>query len=180
MVSRPQVITLSNLEAVLSSDQQFFVRIAGLEQVDLFNVTVGTSLRVVPNIVGDAEDPQIRLLVAIEDGSIVPDAAVDEIPVVEKATLNTQAMIYNGESLLLGGLVRETTSVDERGVPGLKKIPGVGRLFKRKTDLAITAERLFLITPKIISGQRGTPRSTSQRRRYDVQSATPKAYLDGF
>lgn len=180
VVSRPQVITLSNLEAVLSSDQQFFVRIAGLEQVDLFNVTVGTSLRVVPNVVGDSDDPQIRLLVAIEDGSIVPDAAVDEIPVVEKATLNTQAMIYNGESLLLGGLVRESTSVDERGVPGLKRIPGVGRLFKRKTDVAITAERLFLITPKIISGQRNATRSTSSRPRYDVQSATPKAYLDGF
>ncbi|MEM7284056.1 MAG: type III secretion system outer membrane ring subunit SctC [Pseudomonadota bacterium] len=180
VVSRPQVMTLSNLEAVLSSDQQFFVRIAGQEEVDLFNVTVGTSLRVVPNIVGDQSDPQIRLLVAIEDGSIVPDAAVDEIPVVEKATLNTQAMIYNGESLLLGGLVRESTNVEERGVPGLRRVPGVGRLFKRKTDVAITAERLFLITPKIVSNQRTAKQSSSTRPRYDVQSATPKVYLDGF
>ena len=180
VVSRPQVITLSNLEAVLSSDQEFFVRIAGQEEVDLFNVSVGTSLRVVPNVVGNPSDPQIRLLVAIEDGSIVPDAAVDDIPVVEKASLSTQAMIYNGESLLLGGLVRESTSTNVRKVPFLGDVPGVGRLFKRKTDVSTTAERLFLITPRVVNNQRVGRAKQSSQRTFDVQSADPKAYLDGF
>ncbi|MGI9232112.1 MAG: type III secretion system outer membrane ring subunit SctC [Woeseiaceae bacterium] len=193
VVSRPQVLTLSNLEAVLASDQSFFVRVAGNEDVDLFNVTVGTTLRVVPSIVGSKDDPQIRLLVSIEDGSLTPDA-VDEIPIIDKSSLSTQAIIYNGESLLLGGLVRESTISDETKVPVLGNVPLVGRLFKRKTDVKTSTERLFLITPTLVTGTRDIRNNTglgannrASRRtapprpaQYDVQAGEPQAYLDGF
>ena len=190
VVSRPQVLTLSNLEAVLASDQSFFVRVAGNEEVDLFNVTVGTTLRVVPSIVGSKDDPQIRLLVSIEDGSLTPDA-VDEIPIIDKSTLSTQAIIYNGESLLLGGLVRESTVSDETKVPVLGNVPIVGRLFKRRTDVKSSTERLFLITPHLVASTRDMGERTglgannrSRHRRppvqYDVQAGEPQAYLDGF
>src|SRR4029453_6832912 len=86
VISRPQVLTLSNLEAVLATDQSFFVRVAGREDVDLFDVSVGTSLRVVPAIAGDPENPQIRLRVAIEDGNLT-DQTVDNIPIVDRARL---------------------------------------------------------------------------------------------
>lgn len=190
VVSRPQVLTLSNLEAVLASDQSFFVRVAGNEDVDLFNVTVGTTLRVVPSIVGSKDDPQIRLLVSIEDGSLTPDA-VDEIPIIDKSTLSTQAIIYDGESLLLGGLVRESTTTDETKVPVLGNVPLVGRLFKRKTEVKSSTERLFLITPQLVHSTRdvghgigpgsGNRRGNGDRpTQYDVQSGEPQAYLDGF
>ena len=155
VVSRPQVLTMSNLEAVLSSDQSFFVRVAGREDVDLFDVVVGTSLRVVPTIAGDAADPQIRMRVAIEDGSIT-DQTVDDIPIVDRARLNTQAVIYNGESLLLGGLVRDETTKNVTKVPVLGDVPGVGRLFKRTVDTKSTQERLFLISPRIVTSDRTT------------------------
>ncbi len=187
VVSRPQVLTLSNVEAVLASDQQFFVRVAGNEDVDLFNVSVGTILRVVPNVVGNRDDPQIRLLVSIEDGSLTPDA-VDEIPIIDKATLSTQAIIYDGESLLLGGLIRETESTDTSKVPVLGDIPLFGRAFKRKIDVSTSAERLFLISPRLVSSGRGTGRTvdgrstiaSSRRQTLDVEGRAPEAYLDGF
>jgi type III secretion protein C len=155
VISRPQVLTLSNLEAVLSNDQSFFVRVAGREDVDLFDVQFGSSLRVVPVIAGDPNDPQIRLRVAIEDGSL-SDKTVDGIPIVDRARLNTQAVIYNGESLLLGGLVRDETTKDTTKVPGLGDVPGVGRLFKRTVDTKSTQERLFLISPRIVTSDRTT------------------------
>lgn len=183
VVSRPQVLTLSNLEAVLASDQSFFVRVAGNEDVDLFNVTVGTTLRVIPNIVGNADDPQIRLLVSIEDGSLTPEA-VDDIPIVDKSTLSTQAIIYDGESLLLGGLVRDSVVSDTTKVPVLGDVPLLGRVFKRTTEVKTSTERLFLITPRVVQGTRNVSResSTGQPRRlsYDVQSRRPEEYLDGF
>lgn len=154
VVSRPQVLTLSNIEAVLANDQTFFVRVAGQEEVDLFDVSVGTSLRVLPNVVGAPDDPQIRLLVTIEDGSIAEESQVDGIPVVDRSSLSTQAIIYNGESLLLGGLVRETTSKDTTKVPLLGDVPGVGNLFKRTTDVEATSERLFLISPHVVNSNR--------------------------
>ncbi len=45
VVSSPQVVTLSNVEAVFDSSQTFYVRVAGREEVDLFNVSAGTLLR---------------------------------------------------------------------------------------------------------------------------------------
>jgi len=207
VVSRPQVLTLSNLEAVLATDQSFFVRVAGNEDVDLFDVSVGTSLRVVPSVAGDAGDPQIRLRVAIEDGSLSPDAVVDDIPIVDRSTLNTQAVIFDGQSLLLGGLVRDTSSKNTTKVPLLGDIPGVGRLFKRTTDVTSSQERLFLISPRIVATNRpaavgptppaqpAAPQPAGSQRagvttaaapaappRRDSQSTSQpsRAYLDGF
>lgn len=166
VVSRPQVLTLSNLEAVLQNDQSFFVRIAGNEEVDLFNVSAGTSLRVVPQVVGNANQRKIRLLVSIEDGTVVPGATVDDIPVIENSTLSTQAIIYDGEDLLLGGLVRETSRTTDSKVPVLGDIPAVGNLFKRTSTDTNRTERLFLISPRIVGNQRGSRNLSPQQPQY--------------
>ena len=200
VVSRPQVLTLSNLEAVLATDQSFFVRVAGREDVDLFDVSVGTSLRVVPSVAGESNDPQIRLRVAIEDGSISAQT-VDDIPIVDRATLNTQAVIYDGQSLLLGGLVRDETSKDTTKVPLLGDVPGIGRLFRRTTEVKANQERLFLISPRIVAtnttrpaapgvapapAPRGAPAgtgpgtATARGRVPPPAQQSPRAYLDGF
>lgn len=158
VVSRPQVLTLSNLEAILATDQSFFVRVAGKEDVDLFDVSVGTSLRVVPSVAGDPAAPQIRLRVGIEDGSL-SDQTVDDIPIVDRATLNTQAVIHDGQSLLLGGLVRDAMTKDTTKVPVLGDVPGIGRLFRRDSEVKSSQERLFLISPRIVATG-STPIST--------------------
>jgi type III secretion protein C len=180
IVSRPQVLTLSNLEAVLSTDQSFFVRVAGNEDVDLFNVSVGTALRVVPHVVGEAGSPQIRLRVAIEDGSLSPDQSVDNIPIVEKSSLNTQAIIYNGQSLLLGGLVRDESTKNTTKVPLLGDVPGVGRLFKRTTNTSSRQERLFLIQPRIVKTSQTVSNTAARSSELQTTAQRPQAYLDGF
>jgi type III secretion protein C len=200
VVSRPQVLTLSNLEAVLATDQSFFVRVAGDEEVDLFDVSVGTSLRVVPSVAGEAAAPQIRLRVAIEDGSL-SEQTVDDIPIVDRATLNTQAVIHDGQSLLLGGLVRDEMIKDTTKVPVLGDVPGIGRLFRRETEVKASQERLFLISPRIVATgptpvrapsspaivpPPSIPISNSPIARAATPSAPrttqhpPQAYLDGF
>ena len=75
-------------------------------EVDLFNVSAGTSLRVTPHVFRDRDQTRIKLLVNVEDGTIT-SRQVDQIPVVERSTVNTQALIAEGESLLIGGMVRE-------------------------------------------------------------------------
>lgn len=197
ITSRPQVLTLSNLEAVLANDESFFVRIAGNEEVDLFNVSVGTSLRVLPNVVGDKSDPQIRLLVTIEDGAIDPTESVDGIPLIERSSLNTQAVIFNGESLLLGGLVRDSASVVTTKVPLLGSVPGVGKLFQRQTKVESSTERLFLISPRLVSANRnshsrpnetsglysaaGTPSPDATQAQYSQKTEdVENEYVDGF
>jgi type III secretion protein C len=53
---------------------------------------------------------------------------------VDRSTVNTQALIAEGESLLIGGMVRETNASGEDKVPGLGDVPVVGNLFKTTTN----------------------------------------------
>ncbi len=148
VVSSPQVVTLSNVEAVFDNTSTFFVRVAGREQVDLFNVSAGTSLRVMPHVFKDKGDARIKLMVNVEDGNLT-GRTVDQIPIIERSTINTQALINEGESLLIGGMVRESTSQNTDKVPGLGDIPVIGNAFKNKTSSAQRIERMFLITPRL-------------------------------
>src|SRR6185436_16804989 len=61
VVSSPQVVTLSDVEAVFDNSSTFYVRVAGREQVDLFNVSVGTSLRVTPHVFRDHDANRIKM-----------------------------------------------------------------------------------------------------------------------
>jgi type III secretion protein C len=148
VVSSPQVVTLSNVEALFDNSSTFFVRVAGREEVDLFNVSAGTTLRVTPHVFRDAEQTRIKLLVNVEDGSL-SGRQVDQIPVVERSTINTQALINEGESLLIGGMVRDSVSSTVDKVPGLGDVPVVGNLFKSRTNQSARVERMFLITPRL-------------------------------
>lgn len=150
IVSRPQVMTLSNVEAVFDRTRTFYVRVAGREEVDLFNVTAGTVLRVNPHVFRDHDQTRIRMLVNIEDGSISPNSAVENIPIVDRASVATQGMVLDGESLLLGGMTIDADINDETKVPLLGDIPLLGELFKFRTKQRGHTERLFLITPRLV------------------------------
>lgn len=149
VVSRPQLVTLSNVEAVFDRSRTFYVRVAGDRQVDLFNVTAGTVLRVNPHVLSENGRPRIRMVIGVEDGSVL-DSRVDRIPVVERASVNTQALINEGEGLLLGGMTVNSDYDAESGIPLLKDIPVLGNLFKSQTKQRRRIERLFLITPRLI------------------------------
>ena len=73
---------------------------------------------------------------------------------VERSTVNTQALIVAGESLLIGGMVRELTSEGVTKVPFLGDIPVLGHLFKTNTDTGERVERLFLISPRLVPARR--------------------------
>ena len=150
VVSRPQVMTLSNIEAVFDRTRTFYVRVAGRQNVDLFNVTAGTTLRVNPSVFRDHDQTRIRVLIGIEDGSL-SGQTVDSIPIVDRSSVNTQALILEGESLLLGGLTADMDSNDVDKIPLLGDIPLLGNLFKKQQKVRSRTERLFLITPRLVS-----------------------------
>lgn len=169
VVSRPQIVTLSNVEAVFENTRDFYVRLAGERDVDLFNVSSGTTLRVTPHVTRDDNQTRIRMLVSIEDGSLT-NASVDNIPVVRRSALNTQAMIVEGQSLLLGGMTVQSDSTGSNKIPVLGSIPGLGNLFKVQSRSSGRIERMFLITPRLASI--GSARSTAQAGvRYDAPAS---------
>lgn len=149
IVSRPQLVTLSNVEAVFDRTRTFYVKVAGDRQVDLFNVTAGTVLRVNPHVLNDEGKVRMRMVIGVEDGSVSNDE-VEDIPVVDRSSVNTQALINEGEGVLLGGMTVNADYDSESGIPFLKDIPVLGNLFKSTSKRRQHIERLFLITPRLV------------------------------
>lgn len=158
VVARPQVMTLSNVEALFDRTRTFYVRVAGRQEVDLFNVTAGTIMRVTPNVFRDHDQTRIRVRVAIEDGAITSDR-VDGLPVVDRASVTNQTMVQDGQSLLLGGMTVDQDSDVEYKIPLLGDIPILGNLFKSRSRSRGRIERLFLISPRVVDV--GTNASTA-------------------
>jgi type III secretion protein C len=148
IVSSPLVMTLSDVEATFQNNQTFYVPVNGSLSTDLYNVTAGTNLRVTPHVTRDKSQNRIRLIVEIDDGAITSQV-VGAIPVVQKASLNTEALILSGQSLLVGGMVSESTVDSHARIPGVSAVPVLGQLFRASRKTAGHTERLFLITPRL-------------------------------
>ena len=149
VVSTPHIITLSNVEALLGSAREFSVRLEGRNAVALKDISYGTILRATPRVIGNGTGDGIALNITIEDGTTT-GGSVDDIPERERSVVVSQTVVQNGQSLLIGGLTRETSKDFTSKVPFLGDIPLLGNAFKsNRRDTTIT-ERLFLITPRIV------------------------------
>ena len=150
ITANPKVATLDNVEAVMDNKQTFYVPVQGFESGSLYSVSAGVALRVLPSIVSDDGKPQIRLDVHIEDGQLTSQN-VGALPVVSKSTIDTQTLIDQGQSLLIAGYTVDQDDRSESGVPVLSKIPVIGGLFRFKHHQGQKFQRLFLLTPRIVS-----------------------------
>jgi type III secretion protein C len=155
MLGRPSILTADNLEATLENVTTYYISVNGQEEVDLFKVEAGTVLRVTPRIIeNDRGAPSIRLVVTVQDDqekdlstSIVGSMA---IPPIKQTKINTQAIVDEGQSLLIGGYYFEEKRESESGVPVLMHMPLLGGLFRTTTKDTRQMERLILITPRIV------------------------------
>ena len=150
IVAQPKVLTLNNVEANLSNTETYYVKVAGNISAELFNVTSGTRMRVTPLLsVDEMGSRVVKMQINAQDGGF-SNTSVEQLPVVKTRDIQTQAVVREGESLLIGGMVYESDTSSTTGVPGLSKIPLLGALFRSTEKVKVKMERLFLITPKVI------------------------------
>ncbi|WP_232454844.1 type III secretion system outer membrane ring subunit SctC [Burkholderia ubonensis] len=173
VLSRPKLATLNGIEAVLTNQQVFYPRVSNERVAQLYQVDVGLQMRVVPAVVRSSDGKaDIRLQVFIEDGSL-GSQRIDDLPVTNKSAITTQAIVRNGESLLIGGYVRDVSDHGESKVPLLGDIPLLGALFRFRSTQTDRQERLFLITPKLLTAHvtGDTPQAigTNHRERMVVE-----------
>lgn len=152
IVSRPSILTLDNIEAILDNSSTFYVSVEGREDSELFPVTSGTVVQVTPRIVREDQGRRIHMSVNIQDGtgSQGTEEIGQKLPEVTNSSINTQAIISEQESLLIGGFYKEQDEEKMSKVPLLGDIPVLGHLFRAETTSKIKQVRLFLITPRII------------------------------
>jgi len=105
--------------------------------------------------------------------------AVGQNVPISKRKLDTQVAVRSGQTVLLGGLIRQRDSRSHLGVPYLSKIPLLGALFRSRNEDLMRTELIVLITPKVIANGDDAKRvSDEYRRRFrslqPLDAATPE------
>jgi len=147
--SRPSVLTLENQGAIFDHSETFYIRVQGERVATVTPVTAGVTLRVTPRVVSNEQSKAIQLTVDVEDGNI-QDKLVDSLPIVQRSSISTQALLEEGQSLIIGGYNREQEVEHTDRVPVLGEIPLLGMLFSSKSTDRQKRDRLFMIKPRII------------------------------
>jgi type III secretion protein C len=147
--SSPKVATLDDVEAVMDNKTNFYVPVNGYTSGDLFSVSVGNELRVLPMVIDNDGTREIKLQVHVEDGSL-SGQSVQNVPETNTSQIDTEAVVKEGQSLLIAGYRVDDQSKTESGIPGLSKIPFLGALFRTRGHTRSHMERLVLISPRVI------------------------------
>lgn len=150
VVARPRVLGVANRVATMKDTRVASIRVAGNLSSNLYSLETGTQIEVIPRKIFIDGTPAIKLALSIQDGSF-DSSTVDAIPIVKRTEIATEAYVGAGEGLLIGGISTESESVSQAGLPGLSQIPVFGALFRTTDEQTTRRERLFLITPRVIS-----------------------------
>jgi len=154
-LASPSILTTDNLGAFLDLTQTFYSRVEGERVANLIPVTAGTTLRVTPHIINEPDGVKIQLILDIEDGGLSAPGDQGQPPLVRRTNISTQALVREGQSLLIGGYNLDSTEKNNTKVPLLGDIPLLGSLFSGMRNTSNSRKRLFLISPRIIKDEGG-------------------------
>jgi type IV pilus assembly protein PilQ len=146
IISSPRVITANQKKAKIEQGQElnFQVPGSGLAPASLVTKRATLKLEVTPQI---TPDDRVNLDVIVTKDSIAN---------AQQGTLNikevqTQVLLDNGETVVIGGIYEQTLNDTVNKVPVLGDIPLLGWLFKNKESLDTKTELLIFLTPRIVS-----------------------------
>ncbi len=149
IISNPKILTVDNGKAKILQGKSIPVRkltTEGTISTEFKDVTL--ELIVTPHITPDGS---VSMAVEIKKEELDPTVpSVEGVPGTDKKEANTNVIIRNGETVVIGGMYKIQTSESDTGVPGLMKIPILGWLFKNRVEDTKTSELLIFITPRIV------------------------------
>ena len=153
VISTPSVMVLDNHTATIN---------VGDQQPIQSQSTVTNGGNVQNSITYKDTGVQLTVTPSVNDGGLVTldiEQSVTDVGPVDTATkqrsfnqraVNSRVAIRSGESVVLGGLIRDNETEGQSGVPVLKDIPLVGALFSTTTVASTRTELLIFITPRVM------------------------------
>lgn len=161
LISRPSLVALSGhpAELVVGSRVPYATTDTREDVSGIVNryqrviyVDVGLNVWLLPFYHSDGH---VTLTIRPEISSITGyvEAEETQIPVVETTNANITATVPIGRSVVVGGLIRESTSTTSRGVPFLRSIPLLGALFRYQADKVSRGELVILVTPTVMEAE---------------------------
>ncbi len=151
-ISRTSLLTVNNLAAEMSDSQSYHARVIGTEVASLEEVSAGTTLQIKPRILPTGTSNvanQVWLSMRLDDGGF-ESITVDSMPMTRSSGLITQTAVFEDESIMLAGYLRDIEESAGWGIPILRDIPLIGWLFGGKSTKTETVQRMFIISPHVI------------------------------
>ncbi len=164
VVSQPRIRTLNNQQAIVrvGTERTFFTTtttitpVAGGTPIQTVTntpstINEGLVLSVTPQIseTGEITMDVSPVLTNITGTDTSPDG-LSNAPILDIKQTSTLVRMYDGETIVVGGLIQQATSATKRSVPLLGDIPGFGKLFSSTYDRDVSRELVIFLTPRII------------------------------
>jgi type IV pilus assembly protein PilQ len=150
-LSSPKVVVMDNEEAYIKSGTGILIPTSTTTAGTTTTTSVTEKeavlqLKVTPRVIND---DQVSLKILTTRDSFDWSRSVQGTPPKNTRETQTNLIVKNGETIVIGGIYTENDSESESGVPFFSKIPLIGWLFKKNTKTKDKTELLIFLTPKI-------------------------------
>jgi len=169
ILANPILVTANNKAAGISIVDEIPVQSTTLTSAGAANPvtqtnieyrSVGIKLNIFPKI---NSDNYVNLQIDQEVSSLGPE--IQTVPSFRTEQLHTEVVLKDNQVLVMGGLMRTDTLVSNEGIPFLKDIPWLGKLFGTNTETSKKTELMIFITPHVISNDNDSDYVTKQFQR---------------
>ncbi len=157
VVSSPKLMVLNNQTATLQVGDQVPVAVqssqgTGDSNAPLVNTIQFRDTGVILSITPHINDGGLIILDVTQEVSEVAETRSSGIdsPTIQQRRISSTIAVQNGETVALGGLIRESTTVSNSGLPLLKDIPVIGKVFSTDSNVKRRTELIILITPRVM------------------------------
>jgi type IV pilus assembly protein PilQ len=151
ITSNPRVTTVNNKEATIFGGKRFAITTLDINGQPITRwYQAGIELKVTPHI-NSAGD--ITMEIGVEMSDVVPGS---DNSVITETRSETETLVKNGQTLVIGGFYTKTITETRTGIPLLKDIPLLGLLFGHTTSEERKREVLIFITPHIVETELGS------------------------
>jgi type IV pilus assembly protein PilQ len=147
IISAPKILTVDGKKATIKQGYE----VPYQEESSSGGTTtkfkpVDLLLEVTPMVTPDG---RVLMEIHIEKNDVLPSSP-GEAPAISTNEAQTELLVNDGDTIVIGGIIKSNVSNSDSGWPGLKNIPLLGWLFKTKTKSEASSELLIFITPTIV------------------------------
>jgi type IV pilus assembly protein PilQ len=146
ILSAPKILTLDNKKAKIKQGVEYAYLerdSSGGSSVKFKNIDL--LLEVTPHV---TPDDRISLVIYITKNDVA--GITSGVPNVATNEAETELLVNDGDTVVIGGIIKKTQSQGQSAFPVLSKIPVLGWAFQNNTDKSSNAELLIFITPRIM------------------------------
>src|SRR6185436_1930541 len=148
IISNPRITTVDNREAKILVGQKIPLIVQDIAGNPVSQLqTIGIQLKVTPHL---TDDNRVIMDLHPEVSDLSTQSTVQGGVIINTSEADTRVMVDDGQTAVIGGLIRTNDGIVRRGVPILKDIPLVGMLFRSENKIKQNRELIIFVTPKII------------------------------